>query len=460
MKKLLFVLFGLAALAAVGLLGALTFFRPAKAPEWTTDSPRALEAYQSAIDAGKKRYWADAGRHLERALELDPDFAMARIESAMMNYGPMSPKVGEVIDSLDRSALNEREAALVSFLALHLDGKHDEAKASLDRYLDEHPKDPYARNTACRSAWLALSWDEAEACYQELVDRHPNWVEGQNRLGYIAMARGRFDQAAERFEAYRYVAPDQAQPHDSVGELAMLRGRYDDAAAAFARALEMKPDYCSAYHHRMQLEVFDGRGDAARATLAEVTSLEACHEMLREGLECYVELQIAFLEGDMARAWEKVESCEPKLYWSVLPHRTALLEGQLEAARAIEARLADQVEASASATPLEHRWMRSLALDMEGGRLLADGDFEGAIERLEKADGFTYYWGDVQWATKLFVRTDWLVALERAGRREQAAALRAEIDAVNPRFLPVFEPLARRLGTPPVPRPTSDAEEE
>jgi len=66
---------------AVVIAGAIAVSLVAlpKGAEWTTDSPEALAEFTAAIDAKMKLYHNDVQTHLERAVELDPEFVIAKL---------------------------------------------------------------------------------------------------------------------------------------------------------------------------------------------------------------------------------------------------------------------------------------------------------------------------------------------------------------------------------------------
>ncbi len=435
-----FVLALVVVLVSVGVVGSAFFLMLGRAttkPAWTTDSPRALVAFEEALDATQKVYWADAVGFLERAVELDPSFAMARVSLAWMKSRGNTKELEALLKSIDTSGLTDRESMLIRYYLAHVENRHDDAGTLLNVYLAENPNDPYALNAACDEAWIRVAWERAEECYEQLIERHPNWVEAQRRLGYMAMGQGRFEEAEEHFQAYRYVAPDQANPHDSLGELRMLRGRYEEAEEAFRQALVNKPDFCPSHGHLARMAVFDEDHDAARAALETMATHEACREEASH-LACYIEVLIHFSGSDFPAAWDAIQACPETMRNSVVAHRVALLAGHEEAAVSMEMALRKSFEAKTMVAPLEKQRYRSAALHFEGSRLLAEGKIEAGARRLAEADGLITYWGDGRWAFKLVNRLDWAGALELLGRDEEAGALRAEIDAVNPRFVAAF----------------------
>jgi hypothetical protein len=77
--------------------------------------------------------------------------------------------------------------------------------------------------------------------------------------------------------------------------------------------------------------------------------------------------------------------------------------------------------------------LRPVLDHLEGVGLLDGGDPAGAAERFRAADGGLQYRSQ-QWTFKLFNRVALAAALEAAGRADEAATVRAEIDRVNPRL--------------------------
>ena len=74
------------ALAAVPLAAAaITMVAVPKAPEWTTSSPQALEAYLAGEAALRKMYNEEAREHFYHALELDPEFLVAKWRVAQVS---------------------------------------------------------------------------------------------------------------------------------------------------------------------------------------------------------------------------------------------------------------------------------------------------------------------------------------------------------------------------------------
>ena len=432
------------ALAAAGLLLAGCPQRP----EWTTSSEEALAEFQQGLDATMKYYHQESLDHLQRALELDPDFVAAKL--FLLDHPMQYERRKALVDELraaDPESLNERERFLLQHTLAFFDGRIDEAEELRVAYLEKHPSDPWALAICSRRAWDEQDLEEAERLYLEQLEANPNWVLAQNHLGYLAMARGDFATAEERFRTYAYIAPDQANPHDSMGELLALLGRYDEARAALGKALEIKPDFCNSYLWLQMVEILDGDPAASERWVADAREA-GCPQEFLVMLECQLGIWRAYVEGDwdMPFREEGDEQCHEWHRRHHLAHRMALYTGRTEEAVAMEERIREALErARAEMGRGDLDIGQAMLLHLRGFRALFDGDRETAVEKFQKADKLLMYWGGTQGVIKLYNKIHLALALEELGETGKSAAVRAEIEGINPSFAAGYDRLAEQL---------------
>jgi len=179
----------LAVAAVAGLALVLPFLLKARSGEWTTKSPAALAAFGAGLEARMRFYLPDAAASFRKALELDPDFAAAKVQLlAVASDGDERKRLHQELDRIDLSRLNERERFLVEVAR----SRHEDQPAISDRYLASHPEDPWALFAVAGQAWEREEWDAAAGLYTRLLQVDPNWVLARNNLGYLAMAQARF----------------------------------------------------------------------------------------------------------------------------------------------------------------------------------------------------------------------------------------------------------------------------
>lgn len=253
--------------------------------ETMTDNLEAYQYYSLGVQKARAFDNAEAVRLLEKAVELDSNFAMAhaRIGYAYAVTGFM-PEMG-------RPYL-ERASRLSARLS-------EQDRLDVD-------------------AWHAIArrdYPVAVRLFQQIVAQYPNEPEGYARLGYLLLCQEHFDEAvsvlkrgleidpeAENLwyslalvltgmgpageaiaanQHYVALAPNEANAHDSLGLCYEAFGRYDEAIAEFQRALSLNPGFEPAVVHlghvyfrqgrykqaiaQYQQSIRDGRFDIARA---------------------------------------------------------------------------------------------------------------------------------------------------------------------------------------------------
>lgn len=430
MKKTLLVV-AVLAVAAVAAVAVARWLRPAE-PEWTTDSPAALAELRAGQQAVQKLYLAEAADHFWQALEHDPDFAIAKLRAVQLagSQPERRERVAELIEELkatDLERLTPRERMLVGVYLARIEHDGETSRRLLEEYLAEYPDDPYAVEMACGRAFAAGDFDRAESCFRRLIELDPNQVSAQNLLGYLAMARGDFAAAEEQFEVYRYVAPDQANPHDSLGELYLLTGRYDEAESEFERAVAIKSDFCASRENLVLAELLRGDFAAAEQRAAEARRERGCDPATLDQLDCRVGAWRAARAGRWDQALAAAEPCPNAADLQVISVWAAGQVGRPDVAEAVIERLETYGGAN---DPM----VRPVLEHLRGARLYHQGDVAAAAERFRAVDRDVQYRSG-QWTFKVFNQVALAAALEAAGRPDEAAAVRAGIEEVNPRLL-------------------------
>ena len=182
-------------------------------------NPEAYDAFYKGLVAfsqGKAEGVARAIRHFERAVTIQPDFALAHVELARSHYqyaffGPLPPS-----DFMPKAEAAARRA-------LKADPEIAEAHATLG-------------NILYRYHW---DWTNAEAEFRRAVELSPNdaWTRG-SYAGFLS-ASGRFNEAAAQNESVRKLNPkgDTA----NLDELSRAQSDSERAIAAHRRSVQRNP---------------------------------------------------------------------------------------------------------------------------------------------------------------------------------------------------------------------------
>ncbi len=434
--KRLMGLAGLVALFAVVAVVAVT----GKRPEWTTSSPQALAEFTKGLEALEKIYRAEASADFAKAVEIDPNFVAAKYFLLKSMDTPSSdPQAAKLIAELgnaDLAKLTPRERFLIRYtLAAHAK-EAAKAEGILQAYAAEKPDDPFALDAQATVATARQDWTQARGLLTRLIEVAPNRVSAYNQLGYLAMGQGQFAEATKMFETYRYIAPDQANPHDSLGELEILTGRYGHAKKELDEALRIKPDFCASSGHLVNLALIERRPEDAQRALAEAESAGGCTAFMVQSMKCSIALWVPFLAGDWEGVWQADHSAcgKPDGGDVVFGVWAALRTGRNAEADALVAKEREQLAKLPPAAP-SRRYLEAEVAHLEGARLFVDGEPAKAAERFRFADQAMAYRELGPGLFKLMNRFVLARALQAAGARDEAAAVLAEAQAVNAKFV-------------------------
>ncbi len=411
---------------------------------WTSSSTEAALEFDRAIEASHKLYSREALAHLEKAVELDPNFVLAKASLAAALAGRDSDRSKQLWDEVkkaDLGRLTDRERFMVKLSLARLDRDPERMEQIINKYGAQHPNDPFVLYAQAQSAWQRGDIREAEPLYRRVIKVAPNWVVAYNELGYMAMGEGKFKQAEDLFVTYRFIAPDQANPHDSLGELFLLTGRYEEARKELELAIEVKPDFCASYEHLMQVDLLDGRNDEAMSVVERARASQACPEQAVDYLRCTASVCSLANLGKWEAVWEAFnKGCEGDmglLSWAgtaaiqaaAATGRWDEVEGLLERLRALKAKV--------TGVPLSRDGLYAQISFTKALLCIRDKDNEGAIEGLLEADRSLGYYGSMA-MFKLIIRLHLVDLYRKLGRDQAADRLLADVERVNPKLVKKF----------------------
>ena len=220
-----------------------------KIAELTTSSMEAYNYFLRGRDDFEKFYNADARRFLEKAVSLDPTFAVAYLylgkvagelhdTKAQTEACEMAKKYSEKATEKERLYIDAGYASVVERnpekrlrILLELTKKYPQEKQfhyDLGLVYDGREKYP-----------------EAKEEYEKALALDPNFGMVINQFGYLYAQMGELEKAIQYFERYAAINPGQANPIDSLAELYFRLGKFDQAKAKYQEALDIRPDFSS-----------------------------------------------------------------------------------------------------------------------------------------------------------------------------------------------------------------------
>jgi len=211
----------------------------------TTSSPEALKHYIEGRKYHLENVYEKSIEMMEKAIAIDPDFAMAYRSMAMAysNIG-FTPQANEymkkALDLADRLPARERFFIEADFLSL----SEKTLEKSIEAYknlLDLYPDDSSANhNLAVRYSSIG-EYHEAIDHYEINRKNDDLSLIGFANLSGVYRSVESYDKAREVIEEALQKYPDSAVPHQELAHHYRMEGKYDLALAEIEKAFALEP---------------------------------------------------------------------------------------------------------------------------------------------------------------------------------------------------------------------------
>ncbi len=239
--------------------------------EVTTESISAYKHYEQGIEKSLQLYLNDAITEFEKAVSIDPNFAMAYLQIGLAKFRSEDEKgtkaaINKALELIDRVA--PREKLYIRGLKAVIDGQAETRIEIFKELTERFPKDKEAFRQLGTAYLADEQLDLALEAFNETIKIDPEYLEGHNRLAYVYAAKGVFQPAIEHAKKYVEAKPKEPNPHDTMGDIYLLSGQADKALAEYQKALEIKPDFINYYPYWKVASAYRvmGKLDEAEAT--------------------------------------------------------------------------------------------------------------------------------------------------------------------------------------------------
>jgi serine/threonine protein kinase/Flp pilus assembly protein TadD len=194
----------------------------------TTSSLEALKAYAMGTDERNRGRARESLVFFKRAVELDPNFAMAyaRIAVFYVNQGQFELANGYVQKAFDlRERVSERERLYISEKYYnYVTGEFDKATEVLQTWSRQYPNDFIPHNNLSLNYSLLGRYEDAVKEALEAVRLSPNSTTARDNLIGSFIGLNRFDEAEQANKELRTLYPDYGSVHFNNYFFAFLRG--------------------------------------------------------------------------------------------------------------------------------------------------------------------------------------------------------------------------------------------
>jgi tetratricopeptide (TPR) repeat protein len=236
--------------------------------EATTSSIEALQAYTQANRVWDEKGDQEALPYYKRAVELDPNFALARTELGLVcsNLGQTDLASENLTKAYDlRHRVSERERfSIESTYYLIATGELDKAVQVFSQNLQAYPNDGYA-HLNLSIAFMALGqYDKAAAELEEDVRLHPRDTSYLFSLAGVYIALNRLDEAGILYEQLQASMGGNPYFNRAKYYLAFLRGDAAGMLQHFNATLGRPGEEDTMLVMQSATEVYYGRLSKAR----------------------------------------------------------------------------------------------------------------------------------------------------------------------------------------------------
>ncbi len=228
----------------------------------TTKSPEARRLVQEALTLYLDRVEQEqANEILRKAVQVDPDFAMAHEFLAQISLDS-AEQVGEqekAFATKDHATTSEQ--LVIEWYQDAADHKLISAITKMNDVLNQYPHDKWV-------VWMTTWWlfqqaqyERASAIYERAgMTNSPGLM---NNMGYNYAAMRQFDKAFAMMDKYVASLPNDSNPQDSYAEILRMAGRFNQSIEHYRASLVINPDFYSSQFGIA--DTYSLMGDQARA---------------------------------------------------------------------------------------------------------------------------------------------------------------------------------------------------
>jgi tetratricopeptide (TPR) repeat protein len=234
----------------------------------TTTSEQARREYLTGRDLNERLRGAEAIAHFRKAVELDPNFALAHL--ALSAAAPTPKEAAEELALAARLApkASEGERLLIQAAEAANAGRPEDARRRLERALALYPGDARVGLTLGINRMGQSEFPSAIDALSKSIAADPNFHPPYNQRGYAYRFNNEPDRAEADFKSYIRLLPGDPNPYDSYAEFLLSRGRYEESIANYRKALDVRRDFVASNLGIAANLTYLGRYDEARKELA------------------------------------------------------------------------------------------------------------------------------------------------------------------------------------------------
>lgn len=213
----------------------------------TTASEEARKEFLQGRDLAEKLLIQDSIQHFDKAISLDPGFAVAEL-----NRANVSPTGKEFFEHLRKAVslagkASNGERLLILGNEAGANGDAAKQKDYLEQLVAAYPNDERAHFNLGGYHFGQQEIPQAIEHYKKATELAPNYSPAYNILGYAYRQNEDYANAEKAFKKYIELIPNDPNPYDSYAELLLKMGKFDESVAQYRKALSIDPNFIASH---------------------------------------------------------------------------------------------------------------------------------------------------------------------------------------------------------------------
>jgi len=213
----------------------------------TAASEEALKIFLEGRDLFERLQAQESLAFFEKAVEEDPDFAMAYL---FLSFAQPTAKgffenLNQAVARADIVSTGEKWWIL-GFQA-GANAFPMKQREFFKKLVVAYPQDERAHTLLGNHYFGQQMYYEAIAEYDKAIEINPDFSQPYNQAGYAHRFLEQYAEAEKAFIKYIQLIPDDPNPYDSYGELLMKMGEYDRSIESYKKALTINPNFVASH---------------------------------------------------------------------------------------------------------------------------------------------------------------------------------------------------------------------
>jgi serine/threonine protein kinase/Flp pilus assembly protein TadD len=214
----------------------------------TTSSPEAYEYYSEGRRHHYKGKHQQSIQSMERAIAIDPEFAMA-YRSMAWSYNGLGYRSSKWKDYIEKAyelsdRLSDRERYLIQGdFYMSSVREYDEAIENYNKLLKLYPEDVSGNKDLAALYYRLEQWDKGIERLEVLTQNKVSDIKPYTLLSSLYMAKGLYDKSREILDDYLNEFPDNGGIHRQMAFNYLSQGKHDLAQIEIDKATVIDPDH-------------------------------------------------------------------------------------------------------------------------------------------------------------------------------------------------------------------------